>query len=198
MMRTYLLCIAALVGCGDSDNDNEQRALDRGEARGQALASQARAVLGTATDDLQEVAIAAGIVSTANTGEIVQADIVLSSSTDEDVRDLASEIRLAHETNERELQALLAELGIEPIETSVSTTLEDEAMMGAAQLEADDSDEVNFHYVDMQVAMHQAVLLTVDAMRDEMNDEEMQDFLSETSDAIREHRDHAGSVIDDL
>jgi predicted outer membrane protein len=198
MMRTYLFCIAALVACGDNDTDKEQRALDRGELRGQELAARARVVLGTATDDLAEIAIAAGIVSTANTGEIAQADIVLSSSADDDVRELASEIRLAHEANESELQALLADLGIEPMETAVSTALAQDAMMGAAQLEADDSEEVNFDYVDMQIAMHQAVLLTVDAVRDEMNDDEMQDFLSETAAAIREHRDHAGSVIDDL
>ncbi len=200
-MRTHQLCIAVLavvVGCDDSGDDREQAALDRGEARGEELASQARDTVATASEP-DALAIAAGIVSTINVGEIEQANIILSTSTNEDVRQLASEIQIDHQSNEVELQALLAERGLAPIETNVSLTLEEEAMTGLAQLdEEDNSDDRDLAYVDMQIAMHQEAFMTVEALRDEMDDSEMQNFLETTADSISEHRDHAGSMIDDL
>jgi predicted outer membrane protein len=197
-MRTYLFCIAILAGCGDSDNnDNRDAALDEGDLHGQQLSAAARADLVGTTDD-EAIALAADIVSTVNTGELAQADFMLSASTNAAVLELAAQIQADHQANNLMLQSLLIDVGLVKTSNDVSASLSAEAMTGLAQLQADAPANLDYDYVRMQVSMHQEVSVLLDALRDDVSDSNMNDFLSDTQDKVNEHRDHAGDVLNDL
>jgi predicted outer membrane protein len=197
-MRKYLACILLITACGDSDdNDERDQAFDEGDARGQALAAQARGDLDGESQP-EVAAKAAGIVHTINTGEIAQADFMLSATTDDDVRELANAIRADHQANDAELQAMMQDLRLVPVDNPVSLMLRDEAMAGLATLQAMPAEDRDFEYARMQVSMHQTASLVVETTSDLVDDTELRAFLDRTVDAINEHRDQAGDVLDDL
>jgi predicted outer membrane protein len=205
-MRTYLLCIALLASCGDDDNNNnggnngsdeEQAAIDMGDQRGNALASQIPSEFG-GISDAAEVAKAAAIVTTLNTGEIAQANLVLGAGGAPAVRELASEIVADHEANEQRLHALLATQGIAPADNPISLTIRAEGMMGLQQLQNNPSPSLDFEYARMQVMMHEEGFMIVGAVRDHVRNEDVRSFLSHTQDAIKKHREHAGDVLNGL
>jgi predicted outer membrane protein len=195
-MRTHLLCLMLLASCGSSNNDDEQNAIDEGDSRGNALAEQARADF-SGISDPDAVANAAGIVSTINNGEIAQARLVLDTTTNSEVRDLASQILADHQANEAALQALMVDRDMAPEDNTVSSALKNEAMASLAQLQSDPN--LDFDYVRMQVMMHQEAAVIVGAVRTYVDtDDAFREFLSNTRDTIEEHRQHAGDVLDDL
>jgi predicted outer membrane protein len=208
-MRTNLLaCLAIVAGsglaaCDDDDNNNnnntdaENRAIDQGNTRGQALTVQAQGEFqGSSEPDV--LAKSADIVATINTGEIAQASFVLSKTSNSDVRDLASQILADHQMNNAALQSMMQSRGLAPVSNAVSRTLQDEANTGLAQLMADAPGALDRDYVEMQVMMHQEGFVIVGNLRGYTQAVDMQNFLSDTLDAIDAHRQHARDVLHDL
>jgi len=171
--------------------------MSEGDARGQQVSSQARTELQD-TDDPDTIARAASIVATVNAGEIMQANFVLSNSSDTRVLDLAGMILADHQDNDRELRQQMSDLGLAEADSSVAATLNNEATMGLAQLQADAKANLDVDYVQMQVVMHQEVAVLLGNVRGYVDDPDFRDFLSNTIDAVQRHRDHAGDVLDDL
>lgn len=121
-VKNQLVCglaIAAtlgLVACSDDDNSSDSNsagpanaALDQGDQRGQALDNLATGEFQSAPDEVA-IAKSADIVATINAGEIAEANFVLSKSTNNDVRVLATEIAADHQDNAAMLQALMTRL----------------------------------------------------------------------------------------
>jgi predicted outer membrane protein len=195
----------ALAACSDDSDDNnnnrdlQARAIDQGNTRGQALQAQARQEFpGSSQDDA--VARAGRVVATINNGEIAQANLVLSKTTNPDVRDLASQMVADHQANNAALQTLLQNRNLAPAETSVSRTLSSEADMGLAQLQADAPGQLDVDYAQMQVMMHQEAFLIVGTVRDALpaSASDFRGFLSDTLSAIDKHRTHAEDVLSKL
>jgi predicted outer membrane protein len=194
MRKHILLSIAILAGCGTS-HDREQRAINNGDQRGRDVAAQARTEFSGATDQVA-IAKAASIVMTLNTGEIAQANYILTmTKLDPSVRDLATEIRSDHQANNARLDALLQDRGITAADNPVSATLRNEAMTGLAVLQADPAAELQMDYAEMQVMMHQEGFVVVGALRDLVQDKPFGQFLSDTRDAIAKHREDARRVM---
>jgi predicted outer membrane protein len=208
-IHLYLLCIALLAACGDDDhnNDDKQRALDNGDSRGNDLSAQARSQFSGASDS-DAIARAAAIVATIDTGEIDQANFVVSTigsddsgataEHDRDVRDLAQQIITDHQANLAQLQNLLGQRGIAQADNPVAASLRGEAMTGLAQLKADSRSDLDMDYARMQVMMHQEAFVLVETLQDLVRDDAFRSFLSDTQDAIESHREHAGDVLNDL
>jgi putative membrane protein len=194
----------ALAACSDDDDDNnnrdlQARAIDQGNTRGQALSAQASQEF-PGSSEADAVARAAGVVTTINNGEIAQANLVLSKTTNPDVRDLASQMVTDHQANNAALQALMQNRSLPPAETSVSRTLSSEASMGLAQLQADAPGQLDVDYTQMQVMMHQEAFLIVGTVRDAMpaSGSDIRGFLSDTLSVIDKHRTHAEDVLSKL
>jgi predicted outer membrane protein len=206
-MRHLIFSFAILVGsgltaCSDDDNNNnnndaENAAVDQGNARGQALVDQARGEFQGQPDD-ESVAMSADVVATIDAGEIAQATFVLSRTNNADVRDLANEIIQDHQTNLTDLQTMMQAQGLTPASNAVSLTLQNEANTGLAQLMADAPGNLDFDYVQMQVAMHQEASVLVENLRTYVQDSDMDNFLDDTQQAIEEHREHAKDVLSNL
>src|SRR4051794_35772349 len=99
-----ILAANALAACSDDNDDDDNnhnrdlqaRAIDQGNTRGQALQAQASQEFpGSSQNDA--VARAGRVVATINNGEIAQANLVLSKTTNPDVRDLASQMVADHQ-----------------------------------------------------------------------------------------------------
>jgi predicted outer membrane protein len=201
----------ALAACSDNDDDNnndngnnnnrdlQARAIDQGNTRGQALQAQASQEF-PGSSESDAVARAAGVVTTINNGEIAQANLVLSKTTNPDVRDLAQQMVTDHQANNAALQTLMQSRTLPPAETSVSRTLTSEAAMGLAQLQADAPDQLDVDYAQMQVMMHQEAFLIVGTVRDAMPApaSDIRGFLSDTLTVIDKHRTHAENVLSNL
>jgi predicted outer membrane protein len=199
-LASLLVCVT-VAACDDSDDNNNgdtrDQAMSDGNARGQQVSVQARTELQD-TADPDTIAMAASIVSTVNAGEIMQATFVLNNSSDTRVLDLAGMILADHQNNESELRQQMNDLGLAEANSSVAATLKNEATMGLAQLQADAKANLDVDYVQMQVVMHQEVSVLLDNVVGYVDDPDFRDFLSSTNDAVKNHRDHAGDVLDDL
>jgi predicted outer membrane protein len=174
-----------------------EQARQQGDDRGQQLSDDARASFDNLSDD-DQVANAAAIVSTINNGELAEASYMLGATTNPEVLSLAAQIQADHQANEIKLHSLLADIGVTPLDNEISATLNDEAMTSLAQLQADDTLDLDVDYVRMQVSMHQEASVLVDSLRDFVDDQDANDFLGNTVDTINDHRDHASDVLDDL
>lgn len=189
--------LVAACGSSDDSNDASHIAMDQGDQRGTTLASQARVELDAAPAP-DATAQIAGIVTTLNAGEIAQATFVLGASSNSDIRELAAQIQADHQANDLRLHKLVNDLGLSPLESDASLSLQAEADATLAQLQADAAVDLDFDYARTQVKMHQAGAIIIDALRDYADDDEMNDFLDDTHSAIEEHRDHARDVLDNL
>jgi predicted outer membrane protein len=212
-MRVHLLlCIAIAGGCADAtDNDTgssadsanhshgdlQAKAIELGNTRGRGLVALARGEL-LFSSNADWLAKTFAIMAALNAGEIAQAELILSVTTDPEVRDLASEIKTDHEANEVMLEQLMQAHGVAPLDNGVTRTVQAEADMGISQLEADPPSLRDIDYVQMQVTMHQEASLLLADMRDYPMPPDVQAFVASTLPAILEHLAHAEAVLQRL
>jgi predicted outer membrane protein len=207
MQNQLVYCIAiamagGLAGCGDDGTSNdsnssgpENMALDQGDQRGQALTNLAQGEFQGVSDD-DAIAKSADIVATINAGEIAEANFVLSTSNDNDVRVLAAELVADHQTNSADLKALMTQLGITPATSAVSSALRGEAQTGLSQLMSDTPAALDLDYVEMQLAMHQEAFDIIGILHDDVQaSDDMRTFLFNTRQVIVDHRQHARDVL---
>lgn len=207
-MRAHylLICAAVLGGCSDDNDDSvdvtsgtpEAAAIDMGNSHGAVLVAQAHTDFpgGSGTDT---IARAADVVSTINLGEIMMSAYVLQTdSADSDVDDMASDIRDDHQNNQDRLQSFEQDRQLPPADTKVGNTIDSEAQMSMAQLQATAPADLGLVYIKMQVAMHQEAYVIVSNLRDDyVQDDDFRDYLSDTLDTIASHRDHAIDLLRD-
>lgn len=203
MRNHLLLCLAlgcGLAACDDSDDTTTEAsdaAIAEGNTRGEALTSVANTDLGGATDD-QAIAVSADVVARINVAEIAAASFVLTRTSDDDVRDLASQIQADHEDNNERLQGLIGDRGLVATDSTTGDALQAEADTGMADLMAAGSADLDRVYVKMQVSMHQEAFVVVGVLENHVQDADMQDYLLDTRAAIADHRDHASDVLNNL
>jgi predicted outer membrane protein len=221
-MRVHLLlCIAILGGCASDNNsagednsandtsatndtgdrtsagDLQAQAIELGNTRGRGLVALARAelLLSSSADWLAKTF---AIVAAMNGGEIAQAELMLSVSTNDAVRGLASDIKADHQANELMLEALMKAHGAAPLDNGVTRTVQAEADAGITQLMTDAPAVRDIDYVKMQITMHQEAILLLGDMRDYPNPSDVRAFLASTLTAVETHLAHAESVLHNL
>jgi len=142
----------------------------------------------------------ASIVSTANTGEVAQAQVALSKAEDAQVRDYAQHMITEHTAAEQRLTQLLTAAGITPQPSQVSTSLKADSDRVVQQLTATAAGP-NFDsvYIQSQIAVHQKVLdLVDDELIPSAQNSTLQDELQATSDAVSKHLEDAEDIADTL
>ena len=186
------------VGSNDRDRgDLQAQAIELGNTRGRGLVALARGeLLFSSSGDWLAKTFA--IMAALNAGEIAQAELMLSLTTNAEVRDLASEIRADHQANELALEALMQAHGVAPLDNGVTRAVQAEADMGISQLEADAPSERDIDYVQMQVTMHQEASLLLADMRDYPMPADVRAFVASTLPVILQHLAHSESVLQGL
>lgn len=198
LASVLLLATVAPACSNDSDEDEADVAIDDGNDRGNSLSDDADDELGDA-DEIDQMAMAAGIVLTIDNGEIAQAQLALDLITDLDIAQsnaaaaFANEMIAAHSAHIGEVEALAAAYGFEPVDGEVSATLVREGEDAMKTLQAA-SDPAHV-YMNLQVAMHEEARVIVDGLDEHFDDGEFRDFLLVTVDTINEHRQHAIEIL---
>jgi predicted outer membrane protein len=185
------------TGNDSHQGDLQAQAIELGNTHGRGLVALARGelLLSSSGDWLAKTF---AIVAALNAGEIAQAELMLSVTTNPAVRDLASEIKTDHQTNEVMLEELMQAHGVAPLDNGVTRAVQAEADMGITQLEADAPSARDVDYVQMQVTMHQEASLLLGDMRDYPMPSDVRAFLASTLPVILQHLAHAESVLHSL
>lgn len=206
MWKPIVFSIAILVGpalaaCGSSTTheDDEATALDLGNMRGKALQVQIDQVFAGSSES-DAVAMAAGIVIALNNGEIAEANFVLSKPGTTRVHALAQQLVADHQASNAAVLSLLQARGLAPIDTPISQALNSEAQASLAKLEADLPRDLEFDYVEIQIATHQEASLIVGSVRDAMpaSATDMRQLLTDALTTINNHLIHAETVLRNL
>jgi putative membrane protein len=152
-------CIAAtsFFGCGDSNRSTESNTVSTNEPS----TSDGREARSTAGERLSDAQIAS-ITSTANNGEVAQANAALPKLTKPEAKEFATMMVEMHSAAEKRQAALAQEKGITPQPNATSAKLTEESNAIVQQLGAADADEIDRLYMQKQVDVHQKVLDTID------------------------------------
>ncbi|MGE0548120.1 MAG: DUF4142 domain-containing protein [Kofleriaceae bacterium] len=196
-----ILLSAAVVGCGDDDDDADeadiQAALDAGGAFGDTVAAQAELELAT-VDQLTATARVGSIMHTINDGEIMQAQAVFDITDNDDAEDYAQQMIEEHTGANADLDAMLVALAIAPQENSVSAALRAEAQRSIAGLERSTSDRAARSYLLTQVQMHEGAYVLVSSMIDLGVQTSLDQMMIDMLPVIADHRDHAAELVRDM
>jgi len=193
--------IALSTACSD-DNGNDVVASNDGGGGGSDQDGGSNQDGGSQSDagQVQSDGQIAAVVSTANTGEVAQAQIALTKAQDPQVRDFAQQMVNEHGAANQRLTQLLAAAGITPEPNQVSTSLKADSDRIVQRLNAASAGQAfDSTYIDSQVQVHQKVL---DLLEQELipaaQNGTLRDELQATSDTVSHHLDEAQGISDDL
>lgn len=192
------LTCAGLAACDDDDAGSGIEAADVAAEDGQAMGSR---LANRADDELggqpREVAIGriSAILIAIDGGELAQAQAELDRGHDEEALDYAEKMRDEHTAHTGEVEELLSERGVAPVENEVSGTLRAEALAGVDDLSNTPRRDIDFAYLELQVKMHAAAGVLVSRLIDLVPDAELLDLLAVTHVAIAQHRLEAEALL---
>jgi hypothetical protein len=195
------LSVAVLgFGCDDDGEQEEQdidAALVEGDVVGDLLATRANAEL-VGIDRTIAMAKIASMIQTLNDGEIMQATAVLPLTEEEPAEDFANRMIDEHQGANAELDAVLFQLQIIPLDNSVSVTLRDEVEGSIGTIPLTTSEGAARSYLLMQVQMHEAALILVNSVLDLGLVTDLDPLLVGLTGEIVDHRDDAADQYRDL
>jgi len=196
VMRTTIAFFAvALVGCSSDASDTDD-AIAEGEQRGDDFVAQIDAQLAGEPDGDLVIAKTCMITMTLDDGEIVAADFVLDRSIDPVVLDFAQLMFDEHSTHQSNTISLLAGYDLDPVDIDVAGQLMADASADMAVLRS--TSDLDYEYMRLQVVMHNEAFVIVDALVDFAPDSNFAQFLLDTRDTIRSHRDEAEADLRDM
>jgi predicted outer membrane protein len=192
-LASVLLLAVVSPACSDqTDEDETDVAIDDGNDRGRSLSGDADDELGEA-DEVDQMAMAAGILRTIDMGEVAIAQQALGLIDDPVSADFANKMITVHTAHVDQIDALAATYGFEPAEGDVTAALMREGQDAMKTLQtASDPAHV---YINLQVGMHEEARVIVDGLEDHFDDGEFRDFLGTTLDTINEHRQEAIDIL---
>lgn len=104
----------------------------------------------------------AGIVMTANTGEIELGQLALSKSRNQAVREFAQRMITDHTAVNQQIQTIASQTGVQPQETTTTRQLRQNVMETAEALRTMEGQQFDEAYMENQVATHRWLLDTLD------------------------------------
>lgn len=195
-LASVLLLAIAAPACSDEvvDEDEIDVAVDDGNDRGSSLEEDADDELGDA-DELDQMAMAAGILLAIDNGEIAHAQLAIDVDTTGDIQmfDFASEMISIHTEHAAQIEALAAAHGFVPVDGEVSAALirEGEDAMKTLQAASDPAHV----YIRQQVEMHEKARVIVDGIIEHFDAGEFRDFLENTHAIVVAHEEHAIEIL---
>lgn len=164
-------------------------------AGGEAAAAAAEeAAPAQAPAALSDAEIAA-IVVTANSIDVQYGEIARERATRADVRQFAETMITDHTAVNESAGALVARLGVTPVPSDVSRSLEEQAEETRAQLRTKSGLEFDRAYIDNEVAYHRAVLSALDELLiPGAQNAELRETLVSVRPAFVAHLEHAESL----
>ena len=170
ILSTGLLCgaLIALTGCQQMDN-----------MMGSHSTMQQHQI-----NDSQIMAV----LSTANQGEVMQAQTALSKLQTSQVRNYAQMMINEHTMNEQKGQALANRLGVSPQHNKISMDLKKDSDMVVNKLNNSSAKTIDKTYTESQVMVHRKVLMNIDnVLLPNAQNAELKNMLTETRAAVASH-----------
>lgn len=151
-----VLVIALALGC-DDDGDDDHRDAGRLVDSGGEVVPDAAPLPDGALPALSDAEIA-GVVAAINAGEIAQAMLADDRAVRADVNTFAALMITDHTAFREEQNDLLTEIGVTPVETELSMTVETQDNVMSKKLAALSGAEFDAAYMNAQVLMHAEAL----------------------------------------
>jgi len=185
------------TGSGDAASSGGDAASGDGGASAGSDAGVDAAGGDAASAELTDPQIAA-VTSTANEGEVLQANTARPKLTNSSAQGFADMMVTMHTAAQARQSALLMQKGITPEPNAISTMLKQESDAIVAQLSAAPA-PVDLAYMTAQVMVHQKVLNTLDTVLiPAADDPALKADLSTTRGEVSAHLNMATSIRDQL
>jgi putative membrane protein len=149
----------------------------------------------SAPDALSDANIAA-IVVTANTADILYAELALAKSQDPDVRDFATMVKKDHESVNEAATALVQRLAVTPEMNTLAFDLRDDAETKRLTLRDFEGFSFDSAYSVNEVAYHETLLGAIDdALIPSVRNAELKALLVQVRPAVAAHLEHARRLV---
>jgi putative membrane protein len=146
------------------------------------------------SDRVSDANIAA-IVVAANNADIAYANIALNKGMSDEVKSFARRMVADHNGVNTAAAALVAKLGVTPVENSVSLDLRDNAEVVRDRLREKNGIEFDREYIDNEISYHESLLKTIDEMLvPSVTNAELRELLRTTRPAVAAHLEHAKRI----
>jgi putative membrane protein len=194
LMATPLLCITMACAShnGTMSGDNSS-----GNMSGMPGMSNSN-MSGMAMPGMHPATDVAGIVQTANEGEIQQGQAASSRATSADVRAFAQMMVADHTAALSAAQATFQSEGITPAENATTRTLRDNSQRTIANLATFSGASFDRTYMQAQVDMHQWLLNTLDTALIPSSTGNMRTLLQTQRASVATHLDRARQILGGL
>lgn len=141
----------------------------------------------------------AGIVLTANEGEVQKGSAAAARATSPAVREFAQMMVTEHTNANATARDLFAREGISPGQNSITTALTNGTETTIRNLATYDGAEFDRMYMRTQVELHQWLLSTLDtSLIPSARDADVRDLLINQRGAVASHLDRARSILNTL
>lgn len=136
------------------------------------------------------------IVATANTGEIEQARLALSKSSNRAVREFAQRMITDHTAANQQLEMVLQELNMRPVADPTSQQLMSSGRQTLESLGARSGEDFDRTYMETQVSIHRWLLATIDStLIPAADSEELEELVVSLRPTVASHLQHAEQVV---
>ncbi|PYQ26365.1 MAG: hypothetical protein DMF56_24745 [Acidobacteria bacterium] len=140
----------------------------------------------------------AGILATANQGEIDQANAALSKATNADVRAFAQMMVTDHTNAGNTARDVFARNGITPADNTTTSELKTSGQRSMTNLNAYSGAAFDRAYMQSQVDMHQWLLTNLDTVLIPSARGDLRNFLETTRGTVSSHLDRARQILGGL
>jgi putative membrane protein len=141
----------------------------------------------------------AGIVTTANQGEVDQANVALTRASSSDVRDFAQMMVRDHSAALTSAQGVFSGQNISPADTDTSNTLRSGSQQTISALNTYTGSAFDRAYMQAQVDQHQWLLRTIDnSLIPSARSTAVRDLLLTQRGAVSSHLDRARQILQGL
>jgi putative membrane protein len=138
----------------------------------------------------------AAIIVAANNADILYADLALAKSQDTDVREFATMVKKDHESVNEAAAALLARLGVTPVDNTASFDLRDDADTKRLILRDLEGFAFDSAYAANELTYHASVLATVDgALIPGAQNAEFKALIVAVRPAVAAHLEHSRTLV---
>lgn len=159
-------------------------------------AAGCRGTTGSPAPDAISDANIAAIVVTANTADILYADLALAKSQDSDIRDFATMVKKDHESVNEAATALVQRLGVTPEMNTLAFDLRDDAETKRLTLRDFEGFAFDSAYSVNEVSYHETLLGAIDdALIPSAQNAELRALLVQVRPAVAAHLEHARRLV---
>jgi len=139
----------------------------------------------------------AAIVVAANNIDILYADLALAKSQDAEIREFATMVKKDHQSVNEAAGALLARLGVTPVDNEISFDLRDDADTKRLMMRDLEGFAFDSAYASNEVTYHRSVLAAIDDLLiPSAQNAEFKALLVQVRPAVAAHLEHATALAE--